>query len=262
MELNLRGKVALVTGASKGIGKAIAETLAAEGANLAICARGQALLEEVATSIHQQTDVQVFPVSRDLSTLEGVRTLAQETVSRFGTVDILINNAGAIRAGSLLAKPDEDWQVDWSLKVFGYIRLVREIFPVMQAQGGGRILNIIGTAGRQPNAGYLAGGGANAALMNMTKALADEGAPHNISVNAINPGPIRTERWDSLMATQAAERQVTPQEMEAIWMHDNPFKRAGEPHEVASLAVFLASDRASYINGVIIPVDGGATRCI
>jgi 3-oxoacyl-[acyl-carrier protein] reductase len=262
MELNLRGKVALVTGASKGIGKAIVEALAAEGVNVAMCARSQALLEEFAATLHQQTDVQVLPVSEDLSTLAGVRNFVQQAVRRFGTVDILINNAGAIRAGSLLTKPDADWQTDWDLKVFGYMRLAREIFPVMQAKGSGRIINIIGSAGRQPNASYIAGGGANAALMNMTKALADEGAPHNILVNAINPGPIRTERWDSLMASQAAERQQTRQEVEAMWMQSNPLQRAGEPHEVASLAVFLASDRASYINGTIIPVDGGATRCI
>lgn len=262
MELNLRGKVALVTGASKGIGKAIAEALADEGVNLALCARSQGLLEDVAAAIHQRTDVQVLPVSTDLSTLAGVRTFTQLAVKRFGTVDILVNNAGAIRAGSILAKPDADWQEDWSLKVFGYVRLVREVIPLMQAQGGGRIVNIIGTAGRQPNAGYIAGGGANAALMNITKALADEGAPHNILVNAINPGPIRTERWDSLMATQAAERRQTPQEVEAVWMQNNPLKRPGEVHEVAGLAVFLASERASYINGAIIPVDGGAVRCI
>ena len=159
MEFNLRGQVALVTGASKGIGKAIAEALAAEGVNLAICARGKVLLEAVATTLHQQTDVQVLPVSLDVSTLEGVRALVQETVRRFGTVDILVNNAGAIRAGSLLAKPDADWQIDWALKVFGYMRLARELFPLMQAKGRGRIINIIGSAGRQPNAGYIAGGG-------------------------------------------------------------------------------------------------------
>jgi 3-oxoacyl-[acyl-carrier protein] reductase len=132
----------------------------------------------------------------------------------------------------------------------------------MQAKGGGRIINIIGTAGRQPNANYLAGGGANAALMNMTKALADEGAPHNILVNAINPGPIRTERWDSLMSQMSVAQGRTPQEVEAAWLRENPLKRPGEPHEVAGLAVFLASDRASYINGVIVPIDGGAIRCI
>jgi 3-oxoacyl-[acyl-carrier protein] reductase len=262
MELGLKGKVAIVTGASKGIGKAIADELASEGVNLAICARGRALLEDVAMAIHQQTDVQVFPVATDLSTIEGVQAFVQEALRHFSTVDILVNNAGAIRAGSLLAKPDEDWQVDWALKVFGYIRMTRALFPVMQAKGGGRIINIIGSAGRQPNAGYLAGGGANAALMNMTKALADEGAPHNILVNAINPGPIRTERWDTLMARMATERDQTPQEVEATWLQDNPLRRPGEPHEVAALAAFLASERASYINGVIVPVDGGNIRCI
>jgi 3-oxoacyl-[acyl-carrier protein] reductase len=262
MEFGLKGKVAIVTGASKGIGKAIAEELAREGVNLAICARSQASLEDVASAIRQQSDTQVLPVPADLSTLEGVRRLAQRTREHFGTVDILVNNAGAIRSGSLLSKPDEDWLTDWSLKVFGYIRLAREVFPLMQEKGGGRIINIIGTAGRQPNAGYLAGGGANAALMNMTKALADEGALHNILVNAINPGPIRTERWDSLMSQMAAAQGRTPQEVEAAWLRDNPLKRPGEPHEVASLAVFLASQRASYINGVIVPVDGGTIRCI
>jgi 3-oxoacyl-[acyl-carrier protein] reductase len=262
MELGLKGKVAIVTGASKGIGKAIAEELAAEGVSLALCARGQQLLTDIATTLHQRTDVQVLPFAADLSTLEGIRAFMQATVQRFGTVDILVNNAGAIRPGSLLAKPDADWQTDWALKVFGYIRLTREVFPVMQAKGGGRIINIIGSAGRQPNAGYLAGGGANAALMNMTKALADEGAPHQILVNAINPGPIRTERWDMMMARMATERNQTPAAVEASWLQDNPLRRPGEAHEVAALAVFLASWRASYITGTIIPVDGGATRCI
>jgi 3-oxoacyl-[acyl-carrier protein] reductase len=262
MDLGLEGKVAIVTGASKGIGKAIAQELAREGVQVILCARGQALLEEVALAIRQQTDTQVLPVPADLSSLEGVRTLVRRTRERFGTVDILVNNAGAIRSGSLLSKPDEDWLTDWSLKVFGYIRLAREVFPIMQEKGGGRIINIIGTAGRQPNAAYLAGGGANAALMNMTKALADEGAPHNILVNAINPGPIRTERWGSLMSQMSVAQGRTPQEVEAAWLHGNPLQRPGEPHEVAGLVVFLASQRASYINGVIVPIDGGAIRCI
>ena len=262
MELNMRGQVALVTGASKGIGKAIAESLAAEGVNLAICARGADLLESVAEDLQQRHDVRVLPVSADLSSLDGVQGLVRKTVDRFGTLDVLVNNAGAIRAGSLFSKPDEDWHVDWSLKVFGYMRLIREVMPLMQAKGGGRVVNIIGTAGRQPNAGYIAGGGANAALMNMTKALADEGAPHGILVNAVNPGPIRTERWDSIMATMAQERGRTPQEVEAAWLADNPLKRPGEPGEVASLAVFLASPLASYMTGTIIPVDGGAIRGI
>ena len=262
MELNMRGQVALVTGASKGIGKAIAESLASEGVNLAICARGADLLESVAEELQQRHDVRVLPVSADLSSLDGVRSLVHKTVSRFSAIDILVNNAGAIRAGSLFDKPDEDWHTDWSLKVFGYLRLIREIFPLMQARGGGRIVNIIGTAGRQPAAAYIAGGGANAALMNMTKALAEEGGPHGILVNAINPGPIRTERWDTIMSTVAAQRGLSREESEAAWMQGYPLQRPGEPSEVANFAVFLASPLASYMTGTITPVDGGGIRCI
>lgn len=262
MELGLRGKIAIVTGANQGIGRAIAEELGAEGVRLAICARGMDMLQEVATSIREQFDVDVLPVSADLSTLDGVQALVREALAHFQTVDILVNNAGAIRPGSLLTKPDEDWQIDWSLKVSGYIRMMREVFPIMQDHGGGRIVNIIGTAGKQPNAGYLAGGGANAALMNMTKALGDEGAPHNILVNAIHPGPIRTARWDSMMERMGSEQGRTPQDVEADWMKDNPLKRPGETREVSALAVFLASERSSYINGVTVPIDGGAIRCI
>ncbi len=262
MELGLRGKIGVVTGASMGIGQAIAEELAAEGVRLALCSRGGPRLHDVATALRQQHDVDVLPVAADLSTLAGVQILVREALAHFQTVDILVNNAGVIRPGSLLTKPDADWQEDWSLKVSGYIRLMREVFPIMQQHGGGRIVNIIGTAGKQPNANYLAGGGANAALMNMTKALGDEGAPHNILVNAIHPGPIRTARWDMMMERLAAEQHTTPQAVEAVWLKDNPLQRPGEAHEVAALTAFLASPRASYINGVTVPVDGGAVRCI
>ena len=137
MELGLEGRVAIVTGGSKGIGKAIAEEMAAEGARLVICARGKDMLEKAAAEIHEKTEAEVFPVAADLSGLEGVRTLVSEAVSRFGRVDILVNNAGSIRAGSILNKPDEDWAEDWSLKVFGYLRLAREVIPLMKEQGGG-----------------------------------------------------------------------------------------------------------------------------
>ena len=262
MELGLKGKVAIVTGGSKGIGKAIAEEMAAEGARLVICARDKDMLEMAAAEIHEKTEAEVFPVAADLSGLEGVRALVAETVNRFGRVDILVNNAGSIRAGSILNKPDEEWAEDWSLKVFGYLRLAREVIPLMKEQGGGRIVNIIGTAGQQPTAEYIAGGGGNAALMNMTKALAFEGAPHNILVNAVSPGPIRTERWVGIVRTVASEQGRTPEEMEARLVRSYPLKRPGEPGEVAAIAAFLASERASYINGTVIPVDGGDLRGI
>ena len=196
MELGIGGKVAIVSGGSRGIGRAIAEELAAEGVNLAIAARPGKGLEAAAAEIRQRTNTEVLAVGADLSSLEGVQALVRETMARFSRVDILINCAGAIRGGSLLSKPDAEWHEDWALKLFGYVRMMREVFPIMKAAGGGRIVNIIGSAGRQADPSYLAGGGANAALMNITKALAVEGGPHKILVNGINPGPTRTERWE------------------------------------------------------------------
>ena len=262
MELGLKGKVAMVSGGSRGIGFAIARELAAEGVNLALGARSGPDLETAAEEINRETVVQVLPVAVDLSTLSGVRTFVAVTMERFDRVDILINSAGAIRGGSLLTKPDSDWQEDWDLKLFGYIRMMREVFPIMREAGGGRIVNIIGSAGRRPDPSYIAGGGANAALMNITKALAVEGGSHNILVNGINPGPTRTARWDVMNQGLASEWGKTVPEVEEIRVRDNPLGRPCEPEEVAAVAVFLVSDRASYVNGVVIDLDGGATRCI
>ena len=173
-------------------------------------------LETSAEEISRETGVQVLPVAADLSTLPGVQTFVAAATERFGKVDILINSAGAIRGGSLLTKPDSDWQEDWDLKLFGYIRMMREVFPIMREAGGGRIVNIIGNAGRRPDPSYIAGGGANAALMNITKALAVEGGPDNILVNGINPGPTRTERWDVMNQGLASEWGKTVPEVAQV----------------------------------------------
>lgn len=262
MELGIGGKVAVVSGASRGIGRAIAEELAAEGAKLAICARTGGQLAAAAGEIRQRTNAEVLAVEADLGTLAGVHSLVRETLARFGRVDILVNCAGAIRGGSLLSKPDAEWPEDWALKLFGYIRMMREVFPIMKAAGGGRIVNVIGNAGRQPDPSYLAGGAANAALMNITKALAAEGGPHNILVNGINPGPVRTDRWNALNDRFAVEWGKTLPEVETIRMQGNPLGRPCEAREVAALAVFLVSERASYLNGTLIEIDGGTTRCL
>jgi NAD(P)-dependent dehydrogenase (short-subunit alcohol dehydrogenase family) len=186
--------------------------------------------------------------------------VVNQTIGRFARIDILVNNAGAVRPGSILSKSDRDWHTEWELKVFGYIRMARKVIPHMKEAGGGRIVNIIGLAGEQPNADFIAGGGGNAALMNMTKAMADEGARFNILVNGINPGPTRTERHKDLMEQLANKKGITPVEAEVEWMTGNPMRRAGNPEEISSVVAFLVSKRASYINGVIIPVDGGGRR--
>lgn len=262
MDLGLKDKVAIVTGASRSIGKAIAEQLAAEGVNLALCARGEELLNQVAMEIRRRSGVEVMPVVADLTTLEGVRTLVRSAIDHFGRVDILVSSAGGMRGGSIFTKPDADWSADLSLKLMGYMRLCREVMPRMEEHGGGRIVNIAGITGRQPFPGYIAGGVANAAVLNMTKALADEGAAHNIRVNAISPGGVRTERNANLMKLLATEQGVTPKEVEEATLRNYNVRRLAEPREIADVVVFLVSDRASYIHGANIPVDGGGARCI
>lgn len=260
MDLRLRGKVAMVSGASKGIGRAIAAGLAEEGVNLALNARGSELLGKVAEEITREHAVQTLAVPGDMSRLEDIRALVQETLDRFGRVDILVNCAGSSQGGILWEVPDEVWLDSWGLKLFGYVRLMREVIPHMMAQGGGRIVNVVGNSGKQPFPTMLPGGSANAALLTITKGAADALAKHNIVVNAVNPGPIRTERWDSLMERLGKTLGVSAAEYEASYVREIPAGRIGRPEEIADLVVFLASERASYMSGISITADGGMTK--
>src|SRR6185503_18528930 len=204
MDLGLTDKVALVTGASKGIGKAVALTLAAEGARVAVVARDAGALDKVVAECRDRSRKDAVAVAADLSGLEATERVVREVKERCGRIDILVNNAGAIRGGEFLKIPDAQWMGDWNLKLLGYIRMARAVLPIMQAQGGGRICNVVGAAGRNPAPNYLTGGAANAALINFTKGLADLGAPAQILVTAVSPAATATERWDSLIAAQAA----------------------------------------------------------
>lgn len=260
MDLGLRDQVALVTGASKGIGRAVALALASEGARVAICARNKATLDAAAEEIRAKSGAEVFAVAADLSTLEGVTRVTEATRQHLGRIDILVNNAGAIRAGDFLTIPDEQWVTDWSLKLLGYIRMARAVFPIMQAQGGGRIVNIVGAAARNPTVTYLPGGAANAALVNFTKGLADLGARSNILVTAVSPAATRTERWESLLVNHARAEGKTVEQVRAEREGSYPLGRIALPEEIADLVCFLASARAAFLTGICITVDGGATR--
>jgi 3-oxoacyl-[acyl-carrier protein] reductase len=260
MDLELRDKVALVTGASKGIGKAVALGLAAEGARVIVVARDVGLLDKVAAECRDRSRREAVAIAADLSTLDEVERVARAAKDRLGRIDILVNNAGAIRGGAFLQIADAQWIEDWNLKLLGYIRMARAIFPYMQLQGGGRICNVVGAAARNPTAGYLTGGAANAALINFTKGLSDLGAPAKILVTAVSPAATRTERWDSLMAQQAATSGRSVQELQAE--AEAPYKlgRIATPEDIADMVCFLVSARASFVTGVCITVDGGATR--
>ncbi len=262
METGLRGRVAMVSGASKGIGRAVAERLAAEGASLSLCARGAAPLRDVARALEDKHGVACLACPADLNRAEDIQGWVRATLERFDGIDILVNNAGAAQGGPFLRLPDQAWLDSWHLKLFGYIRVAREVFPHFVARGGGRIVNVIGIAGVQPIENYMIGGAANAALLNFTKALADEGAPHGILVTGVNPGGIRTERWDGILAKWGAAKGITPEEAEREILKSVPLRRPGTAEEVANLVVFLASELSSYITGTTIAIDGGMTRTI
>lgn len=262
METGLRGKIVMVSGASKGIGKAVALMLAAEGAAVSLCARTESALRALAREIEDKHATRVLPVAADLSDGDDIKRWVRATVDHFGGVDVLVNNAGAAQGGPFLELPDRAWLDGWQLKLFGYIRVAREVFPHLARRGGGRIVNVIGVAGVQPIPNYMIGGAANAALLNVTKSLANEGAPHGILVTGVNPGPIRTERWDALCVKWGQAKGMSAADAERELLRDVPLARPGTAEEVASLVVFLASSLSSYITGTTVAIDGGMTRTI
>ena len=241
MELGLSGKAALVTGGSRGIGRAVAFGLAAEGARVLVCGRERAVLDEATREIGAKTGGEIVGVSADLSRLDEVERVVATARDRLGRIDILVNNAGAIRAGDFLATPDQQWIDDWSLKLLGYIRMARAVFPVMQAQGGGRIVNVVGAAALNPSATYLPGGAANAALVNFTKGLADLVAPSNILVTAVSPAATATGRWESMLAQQARATGRSVDAQRAELERGYPLGRLARPEDVADLVCFLVS---------------------
>ena len=260
MNLELTGKVVVVTGASRGIGRAVALGMADEGARVVAVARDKGALDKLTVEARTRSKQDAVAIGADLSQLSEVERVVDEARRACGRIDVLVNNAGAIRGGSFLDIPDAQWLQDWSLKLMGYIRMARAVFPIMKAQGGGRIVNVTGAAARNPTATYLTGGAANAALTNFTKGLADLGAECGILVTAVSPAATKTERWDQLMEQQAKASGKTVAEMRAA--AEAPYKlgRIATPEDIADVVCFLASARASFINGICITVDGGATR--
>ncbi|MEQ9558947.1 MAG: short-chain dehydrogenase/reductase [Rhodospirillales bacterium] len=252
MDLQISGKRALVTGGSKGIGKAVAEVLAAEGCDLVLVARDGAALKETAQAIRAQNQVNVETIAADLSSDDAVKTV----VGQAGDIDILVNNAGAIPPGTLAEIDDATWRKAWDLKVYGFISMCREIYPAMAARQSGVIINIIGHAGESHPPGYIAGAAGNAALMGFTKALAHGAHGDGIRVVGINPGAILTERAIMLARTKA-QAQFGNAERWPDLHKSLPFGRAGLPEEVAHTVVFFASPLSSYTSGTILTINGG-----
>jgi NAD(P)-dependent dehydrogenase (short-subunit alcohol dehydrogenase family) len=252
MDLGLGGRTALVTGASKGIGRAIAETLAAEGVHLHLAARTKADLESVGEAIRGRWNVNVTIHPGDLSDGDTCRRLAASA----GDLDILVNNAGAIPGGDILTVDEERWREAWDLKVFGFINLARAVYPAMKARGGGVIVNIIGLGGEIMDGNYIAGAAGNASLMAFSRALGSRTFDEKVRVVGINPGMVATDRMRTLLETRA-EKAHGDKTRWTEYVRHLPQGRAAEPREIADVAVFLASDRASYISGTVVTVDGG-----
>lgn len=250
----LNSKIALVTGASAGIGRAIAHELVAEGAAVMFNGRRRSALEAATAGLDAN---RVGIAVGDMGRLEDVRRVVDETIAHFGRIDILINNAGSTPAGRIDTVTEEVWQSSIDLKLMGYIRTAREVLPPMRQRRWGRIVNIIGSAGYQPRATYIAGGVLNAGLLNFTKGLSNETAPDGVLVNGINPGPIRTERWIGQIAQRAELEGTEASVLEEQAAGITPVRRVGTPEDIAGLATFLCSDRASFITGTLFDIDGG-----
>lgn len=252
LDLGLKGRKALVTGASKGIGKAIAERLAAEGCDVTLVARSKDEMEGAAEELRRRHGVAVRVYAMDLADGNNPKILAREHPD----LDILVNNAGAIPRGTLLDVDEERWRVAFDLKVFGYINMCREFYRVFKGRGRGVIINILGNGGERVDFGYICGAAGNAGLMAFTRALGGGAHKDGIRVVGINPGAIATERLVNLMRHEAEKRHGDPERWQELFA-PLPYERAGTPQEIADMAAFLASDLSAYTNGTIITIDGG-----
>jgi len=257
MDLGLRGKVALVAAASRGLGRATALGLAAEGANLVMCARGAKDLEAARDEIAKSTGVEIHTVVADVSNAADVDKVTKEALAKFGRVDILFTNAGGPPAGTFEKHSWDVWEQAVNLTLRSVVEMTRAVLPGMRERKWGRVINVTSIAAKQPVDMLILSNSIRAAVTGFARTLANEVATDGITVNNILPGYTRTERVEHLADATAAKEGVTRSEVVARFEREIPMRRLGEPSEFAALAVFLASQQASYITGQSIAVDGG-----
>lgn len=262
MDLGIAGRVALVAASSQGLGRAVAEELAAEGTHLVMCARGEAVLAEAVASADARGPGDVVGITADLSDPADVARLTEATMSRFGRVDILVNNAGGPPTGKFEDHDAAAWQAAVRLNLESALELTRAVLPGMKERGWGRILNITSVAVKEPVDGLILSNSVRAAVTGFAKSLSNEVAAYGVTVNNVLPGFTRTARLDQLAESVARTGGTSTEEVEAGWKTVIPAHRLGDPREFAAVVAFLASDRASYVTGVSIAVDGGRTRAL
>jgi NAD(P)-dependent dehydrogenase (short-subunit alcohol dehydrogenase family) len=262
MDLQLKGKTALVTGGSEGIGRAIAAVLAGEGVDVAICARRKEPLEAVAAELTKATGRKVIAIPADLTKDADAANFVKKAAEALGRIDIMINNAGAAPGGVIETLTEDHWFQALQLKFMGYVRCLRYSLPIMVGQGGGRVVNLIGNDGVKPSYWEVAPGAANAAGQNLTKALAGQYGKHGISFVAVNPGPVRTERWDGLVKAMSRDMNIPYEEANTLAPAAIPMGRIAEPEEVANLVAMMASPLTHYVNGTMIEIDGGQEKAL
>jgi NAD(P)-dependent dehydrogenase (short-subunit alcohol dehydrogenase family) len=260
MEKRLTDKTAIVTGASRGIGRAIAMRLAGEGAQVVLCARDGNLLEQAVKEI-ESAGGRAAAIAVDLRQMDAAERVVGFTLQSFGQIDIVVNNAGATKRGDFLKLTDEDWVDGFALKFFGAMRLTRAAWPYLKAQAGS-VLNISGIGGRMPGALFTIGGSVNAALLSFTKAMAEVGIRDGVQVNAVNPGSIRTERYKKMLEAAAADQGIDVATAERRMIESARTTRVGEPADIAAMVAFVVSPEGRFLQGSLIDMDGGATKVI
>jgi len=262
MDLGLKDKVALVAAASQGLGKASALALGHEGARLAICSRSEKNIKTAAEEIRDKTGSTVLPVVADVSKKEDIKRFVGTAVKEFGTVHVLVNNAGGPPTGHILTMPEEEWEKGVQLTLMSVVRLAREVLPLMEKQKWGRIITILSLVAKQPINELLISSTLRPGIMGLTRILSNQYAKENITVNCVSPGSILTKRQEELGAARAAQKKMTFEEYMAESIEGIPAGRFGRPEEIGNVVAFLASEQAGYINGVNLLADGGAVKGI
>jgi 3-oxoacyl-[acyl-carrier protein] reductase len=262
MNLGLKNKIAIVTAASQGLGKASSLALAQEGATVVICSRRQKEITETASEIQKITKATVIPVVADVSKPEDIERLVAEAKQRYGTVHVLVNNAGGPPTGDILSLKDEDWQKGHDLTLMSMVRLTRVVLPMMIQQQWGRIITITSIAAKQPINELLLSSAIRPGILGLTKVLANQYAKDNITVNTVCPGNVLTKRQEELSISRAAAKNISMEQYLKETAGAIPAGRLGRPEEIGNVIAFLASEQASYVNGINMLVDGSAAKGI